>query len=395
MAIAANRFQVLDKETNVANSSFLNLGKEISNSPFNAAAEDIGDALSSMLESMNMEMPTFDIEDLKIPTIDLTADTKEMASMLNDALSSLGNSDKLLSSIGDTLKDVGSGFLDSLTSGLGGLSDIKSATREVAGLVSSVTDLTKLKDGAIESVLGEMGITDPGILNMLKNMVKTCPGANGMGMNGCGLPTLPKLNCNGNDMSVGSGNCQAQGFSDLLNKLTGGLFGGIFSDVNAMLKKIMGLANYGYSLGMCGVLASVAKGADLTTLSKAGAGLLSITSNTQNANAFLDISKNMVDAFPLVYNPGAVGENLANFILPSGLKNSEYSSYNDQIMAATELYDDSFWSDNGGLTIGKVNGYNESLSSIMRASNSNNSCSINDLDTFRDDDSVYLYSAYV
>jgi len=173
---------------------------------------------------------------------------------------------------------------------------IDETKRVSASGMSSIRDLSKLKDKDIQNEIGGF-FPDNAAGNIMKGLSKDCM-SKGMNTFDLGRPYSPSVNCHGQPSFGRSGGCSNGSFTDMLNKLTGGEYGGKFSDINNILKGIVGLTKLGYDMSMCGVFTALANkyGGALSKdmMGKAGASLLGFASASGNMKAVFDLSKSTV-----------------------------------------------------------------------------------------------------
>ena len=182
------------------------------------------------------------------------------------------------------------------------------AVRSVKSLYGDVKDIaangSKMIDDQIKNLFG--GI--PGAGGAFSSMSSNCKNrASGFG--GMGKPYDASFSCNGKDKAATGGACNSGGFSDALNKLTGGEYNSSYNDLNKTLAGLMGLSKFGYDLNMCGVFGSLSNsvsglaGAGSELLSRASAGLAGTLSNDGNTYGLLDLAGSSTGLSPKLEYP--------------------------------------------------------------------------------------------
>lgn len=349
MAIPAQRFQYLDRETSLPSKQF-NSGLD-----------------SSILNtSMNSEPPT----------------VESLQSLIDSAIQSANN---------EADKAADSFKIDDALAGI---------TRTTKDLAGSLLNLNALTDSKLGEYLSDI-IPDANASRGIKGMIQKCR-TNGSGYGIPGRPYDASMNCGAGKFSLGSGgygssnSCNASSYSNLLNKLSGGAYNAEVNDFNKLLKALMSLAGMGYNMDMCGVFSSLSGGLPNDVLSKAGGGLLGIMGQAGKTNAILDIASASAGLTPLLHNPNAVETFLGNYTLPRNIKESMYSNMADRTTAGLELLDES-WNKSqydGGLSMCKAPGYSDDLNSTLSGSLTNKSYGLADLDTAPSSDNDFMFASY-
>ena len=343
MAISAQRFNVLDRETNISTAKFkADMDSGILNDPANIL-KDPNIQLQSLLDSANQK-----------------------------ALDGQKN-----------------------------LSDVFSrASRVVRDAASRVTDLTSLPNEVLGDFLSSITGGDLGLQKSLKSMLNKCSNK-GLGYGTPGKPYDLSMNCGAGDISLGQSGgkagCDAGSFNDLLNKLTDGGYNASFKDLNSLLKSLMALSGYGYNLGMCGVFNALSQGMPKDILSRASGGLLSLLGSSGNTNGFLDVAKSSVGLTPLLTNPDSIKGFFDNFKKPSNVKESNLPNLADRALGGAELLDNN-WNKSridGSLSIAQSSRNQKDLSDAFSAKLSNRSFNGTGLNAAPSNDSDFLLGAYL
>lgn len=346
--ISAQRFKVLDKETNVGVANFTSgLDSSILNSAQNAL-QAVSPSLDSLIESSIQK---------GLQELEQTKDAFKV--------------DDILSGVTRAAKDIG----------------------------GRVSDLLSLPESKLNELMSDIADGNPQITKSLMGIMKSCS-ARGMGQGLPGKPYDPSINCGAGKIGVGTSgsaaSCNASSYGNLLNKLTGGSYSSIFSDLNKQLKKVMSLAGYGYNLGMCGVFGALTSGMSNDVLSRASGGLLSVMGKAGNTNAVLDIAASSVGLVPLLSNPTAIEGFLGNYKKPSNVKESMLPNLADRTLAGLELIDE-HWAVSGydaGISIAKTAGRTADLKQTFSSKLTNKSFGSSSLDIAASDDMDFMFASY-
>lgn len=337
-AIPAQRFKVLDEETNVPYKDFLKGGMD-----------------SQILNGGQFTNP------------DILAQAQ---SMLNAALGELPD----LSAIIDPLQPLQRA-----------VKDIKGSAMDLKGLIGNKVG-PKLDD-----VLKMISGGDSVVSKALKTTVEGCinPGV------GYGLPGRPfdvSLNCG----SGGPSNCNVSGMSDLLNKLSGGGYQSGYKDLNALLRKITSLAGMSYSAGLCGAFAVLTQGVESSVKTRAAASLLSNLGESRNSKGVFDLANSSVGLPVKLENPGGVGDFLSNFKKPYNTKAYELPEVADQVLGSAEIFDENWATSvlDDMPSIAETRTYQEDLDNVFYSRLSNRAYDETSLDDVLTSDEDFALSAY-
>ena len=349
MAIPAQRFKFLDKETNLPSQKFTSeLDSSILNTAMNTESA-ASESLQSLIDSAIQES--------------------------NDQVAKAENSfnvDDIMSSITRTTKDF----------------------------TSSLMDLTSLSDKSLTSFLGDI-VPDAGIAKNIKGMIQKCRGQNG-GYGVPGRPYSPSMNCGAGNIPFGTGgrgygnSCKASNYGSLLNKLSGGSFNPQFNDYNQLLQALMSLGGMGYNLDMCGVFSSLSKGIPNDVLSKGAAGLLGIMGKAGKTNAILDIAASSVGLKPLLHNPSAVPTFLGNYKKPKNTNENGLLNLASRTMAGLELLDET-WNKSDyddSLSLKYATDYSQDLDDAFMCKRTDQSFGLDQLDVAPSNDDDFLLASY-
>ena len=431
MPINATRFQFLDEETQVAVKAFQSdLDGWILNAAKNAEFPS-SEKLQSIIDGVTQQSSGLlsNFQDIKSQAM---AGMSEANTQLNSAVGTVTSEVNdaiggLVSDVGSTISDVSSGLKDKATSMFGdlmptGLGDVSRVTK---GLVSKVTDFTKLAPENLGNFASNLAGGNAVVGKTIKDLLNKCSNQ-GMGHGFPGRPYSPSISCNGQGFSLGEGSgygnysgygsssCNASNYSDLLNKLSGGQYGSSFNDYNAALQKLMSISSYGYNMGLCGVFSALSGnlGLDKMGLSKGLGGLLGIFGSSGKTNAVLDLANASPGLNPGSYNPSMLSSFANNYKIPSGTGDRGILNLGTRTLAGMELLGGSWFSKpSGGLSLenicteststpdlsflGKVAVPVESssFSKVMASVTSNRSYSASQLDNVLTNDFDFISSA--
>lgn len=355
MAIVAKRFEFLSQDTNLASSTF-GAGKldDIINSAvneFKTTGEDAG----------NLIRTSFPDES--------------------------GIASKIFSSAKDSFEE----YSRDIKSIAGKLTDYKGAPEGLVGeLVKSFTSNSAGSTAVAKSAI---------------DMLRRCGRGSSYGFGG--RPYDISASCSGGKASlgrygVGSG-CNSAGYTDLLNKLTGGGYNSGFNDITSGLRSLMALSGYGYKLGLCGVFSGlytskVFDGLGLTNLEygKAAGNLLGIMGAGGNVRGWIDVAKGSTGLFPGLTNPSSLDELLGNMEIPEGLGELDEVELMRQLRGGQELYDEDWMhNDEGMLSMGHLNGVSSDYVNLSDTWLTDQSFGEADLDIIPDTDDNFLSTAVV
>ena len=349
MAIPAQRFKFLDKETNLPSQKFTSeLDSSILNTALNSEAE-ASESLQSLIDSA-------------------------------------------IQSVQDQTQAAEESFnVDNI---------VETVTRSTKDLASSLLDLTSMSDKNLTNFLSDL-IPDTGIAKGIKNVLQKCK-TNGGGYGIPGKPYDLSMDCGGGNISLGSGghgaanNYNASSYANLLNKLSGGGYNASFSDYNKLLQAFMTLAGMGYNLDMCGVFSALSSGLPNDVLSKASGGLLSTMGMAGKTNSILDIAAASVGLQPTLHYPNATSSFVSNYKTPKSTKESGLLTLAARTVAGLDLIDED-WNrsdyDNS-LSLKTATKKSNDLNNVLTCSLTDKSFASNDLDSIPDSDDDFLYSAY-
>lgn len=278
---------------------------------------------------------------------------------------------------------------------------LDSVTRASKDLRGKLSDLKNLPKAGIDQVLGEISGGDVQLQRNLGNILSKCS-ARGMGTGLPGRPFSPSISCGGNSSGVGGrgkggASCDAFSFMDVLNRLTGGAYGGIYSDVNAGLKSLMALAGYGYNMGMCGMFSAFSGGLPGIAKGRAMGGLMDQLGSAGNITGIFDLAKNATGLAPLLTNPSGLSSFFDNFSLGGRYSEKDFVSLADQSLGAAELFDEGWNSSEYDdlLSFSEANRYSEDLGDVFEAKLYQRSFTEDTLDEIPSGDDDFLVSSYL
>lgn len=210
--------------------------------------------------------------------------------------------------------------------------------------MSSITDISKFNDKALQARIdgllpnGEAG-------NMVKGLSRACltKGMNGFDL---GRPYDNSVNCGGRQSRGRSGGCANGNFSNILSKLTNGAYNSSFSDINSILRGLVGLTKLGMDMSLCGVFTALGnKYAGVLSkdmLGKAGASVLGFASGTKNMKGVFDLASSTtgsVGAIAGKLNQKGVKDIFAIGTAPLGVKEVNYRDHAEAITESVSVFD--------------------------------------------------------
>lgn len=308
MAIAAQRFKMLDKQTNVATTDFQSASSsDIFNSP-NMAFKDLTTELQSFLKS-----------DIQVPKIDVAAAKDKLARAGKDALG--------------TIKDVGA---------------------------LSGKDIDK----AIESLMAGF----PQAQGLFSKMGPKCQ-TKGLSSGGLGKPYDTDINCGGKSRKGKKTGCNGAEYGNVLNKLTGGAYNATHTDLNKALTSLMALSKMGYDMNLCGVFSALSGGLDNNVLSRASGALLAHLGSSSNVLGVFDLAGASGGLHTLIENPSGISNVFKNFKMPEEIKQGSLSDFSDRLTGSMEMFSDSWNASgyDGMLSTGFSDVFNPEVNDVFQA----------------------------
>lgn len=285
MTISAKRFSFLDNETNLAVSNFQNItAPAILNSPNNELdliTQDLASFVSNSKQSLTGILPA--VENITLP--------KELSPDL---------------------------------------------IREVKGMFPSMQDISGLNVKQIGDMVADLLPGDPRVQSAFNQINRRCS-TKALGTGALGKPYNPSLNCNNRARSGKGGLCNSSAANNLFNTLSGGSYNSVMRDLNNLIKKIIGLATFGYDMNLCGVWNVLSQGVDKYIQSRAAGGLLSVLAGSRNTAGIIDVASNLTGLPVLLENPSAISATFNNFGLPADLKEVGYSQFSDALTESVEV----------------------------------------------------------
>lgn len=355
MAIAAKRFQFLTQDTNLASSTF--------------GAGKLDDIINSAVNEFK--------------TVGEDAENLIRTSFPEEA--------SLAKNIYSSAKDSFEEYSRDIKSIAGKLTDYKGAPENLVNeLVKSFTSNTGGSTAVAKSAM---------------DMMRRCGRGSSYGFGG--RPYDLSASCSGGKASLGrygtSSGCNSAGYTDLLNKLTGGAYNTGFRDITSGLRSLMALSGYGYKLGLCGVFSGlysskVFDALGLTNLEygKAAGNLLGIMGAGGNVRGWIDVAKGSTGLNPALTNPASLDELLGNLEIPEGVGEIDQVELMRQLRGGQELYDEDWMhNEEGMLSMGHLNGVSSDYSSLSDVWLTDRSFGQNDLDAIPDSDDSFLSAAVV
>lgn len=350
MAISAQRFDFLSRETNVATSDFYKGGSDILNGKVNE------------LKDMTVDMAEF-IQNAIQSTQEELTDLRDQA-------------------VAEVQAETGIA---------------PESIRDAKKLFGSVRDLAQNAPKQLEKAIGSMLPNNPVVRNMFNQLSNKCR-QNAFGRGGLGKPFDASMNCGGKNRKAGGNGCDTGTFSNILNTLTGGAYNSAFNDANGTLAAIMALSMYGYKMNMCGVFGALATSlsSDPTLLSRASGGLLNALSEDGNVLGILDLAGASAGLNGLMENPGGITAALSGFKLPDEVKEFALAGANglsERFQGAMEIFNSDFGTslaDQVPSIADFGDEYNPDLSALFDADSQSRGFSVDDLGTAPD----FKYSDY-
>lgn len=274
MTISAQRFSMLDRETQIGSANFSSLR--------DSAIQNITDNAVKLIP--------------------------------NSLTNLIGSASQKITSVKSDFSNIFKEIERKTMTGIGSVLDFTTLD------VSKLGDFTNLISG---------GKSD--VSRSLKDVLTKCT-RNGNGLGYGGRSYRPSVNCSNGKTNVGYGGgyigCNASSYNDILGKLGGADAMKTLFDKAKALSAFLSLSNHGYSLGMCGVFGALMNGTNFTSLgldkteySKAAGVLMNTLGSNQNTRGWIDVASASIvgDLNPLHFSPSAVGDLVNNFTLPEQL----------------------------------------------------------------------------
>lgn len=272
MAIVAKRFSFLDTETNLGTTDLYNL---VDTDPRNMPSLDISSVVGK-LDGFLKENRTDDIDSL---------------------LKKVGDAEIGVSRI---TKDFFSGKVD--------------LTGEAASKLNELADKMFDKNSKIQSTVKQLATKCQGFM---------------MGGLGSRKPAKKLIDCGNNTRQDKGTPCNLDLFSDVMSKLSNGLYVPKGIDISALEKMIAGVGGQGYTIGMCNVYPAVTGGiTDKNVLNRAAATLLGKVAMDSDMFAVTDIGRHLQDGLSITsVVPDISSKIMSNFELPSEIRDQDLSSF--------------------------------------------------------------------
>lgn len=283
MAITATRFKMLDSETNVAVSDFSN------------------PQTSSIFNSPNLELKAMDTD---------------MSGFLKQGIADGSIS---LTPTADTAN---------------------SALRKTKDAFSSLKSVQSLSSKSLDNYVAGMFPNSPQAASAYKQLASSCR-TGPMGRYNSGKPFDFNINCNGSN-NKSSGGCTS-GFSNVLNKLTGGAYNSLFSDLNQSLSNLVALATTGFNANMCGVFSALTGGLDTKVITRGAGMLLGSLGSSGNLLGVFDLAKSTAGMADVAGNvlkeiPSGISNVFNNFQKPD-MPETAFSGLNQSINMSMDNFD--------------------------------------------------------
>lgn len=241
-----------------------------------------------------------------VGTVDITSiKTSDIFTSANNALKQATDDLKGLLS---TVKQTAEGPLALLKSA----SD--TVTRATQDIFSGLKDITGLTPKMVEGQIASLLPNNPIIQNAFKSLTSQCKnGGLNKHINNRGFKD--RFGC-----GSGKGKCASAEINGLLNKLTNGALGDAVKGLNSALQALVALANMGYDIGLCKVFQSLvdSMGISNNVASRGLSSLLGQLSASGNTRGVIDLAASSAGLFPLLENPGAIGQAVGSYSLGLG-----------------------------------------------------------------------------
>ena len=274
--------------------------------------------------------------------------------------------------------------------------EVDSSVRAAKGALGSIKDLTKASNEQMQKIMGGMFPGNPQAQSVFNTLATKCK-TTGMNNFNLGKPYDLDVDCGGKKRKGAKGACNSAGFNDVLNKLTDGEYKAQYSNYNEILRGIVALSKIGYNLNMCGVFNAVKGTQGINLLSRASGSLLGTLGAAGNTLGVLDVAGSSVGLHPLRENPSAIKTAFTGFTIPKEVKQNTYPEFSDRYTGAMELLDDK-WDkskEDGIMSISNAPLKHNDLNNVLKSKAVSKSVFDEDhLDVVSNDSSLYLASAY-
>jgi len=337
MPVQAQRFEFLDKETNVAFTDFVN-----------ADNSSVLNKASDVLKNIEAEIASF--------------------------ISNKNNTKPL------TQKEKDLAFINGLE------------VRESTGLSLDMIDITKLNNTDIKNKIKDITGNNPVVTNLLDNLTLPCKNK-ALGKNKNQKRPKSLIDCNGNKRQSDN-KCGTKEFGDSISKLTNGLFNFNFKDQSAILDRLLALSSMGFKLNLCGVFNALSAGVDLKILNKASSLLLKDVSLNKDMLAVLDLANSSLNLNVKSLLPDTSNLILSNYKTPNVIKEKNLPDFLNRVEGALTVFDSNWkFSDiDGALNLHNVSN-NKSLKDVFKSKTMNTAITASQLDVAPNIDEAYIYTA--
>lgn len=279
--------------------------------------------------------------------------------------------------------------------------------RSTKDSVSQVVSLQKMAPTQVTNYISSMGIGDQAQARKLAGLLSRCA-TPGMGTGLPGKPYDPSVNCGNGKVSVDStgrgSSCDTGSYSDLINKLTNGLYNSGFRDINKLIQGLMALSGYGMNMGMCGVFgALVSPGSPFASiptdaLSRASGSLMDAQALAGNVTGVFDVTKTVsgMDLYPLSSNPEIISDVANNFTCPAGIGDDGLVGLGQSTYGTFDALDTG-WNVSGydgTFSTAFADDYSSDLSTVNEAMLMDNDLTLDDLDLVPEDDMTFQCGSY-
>jgi hypothetical protein len=289
---------------------------------------------------------------------DFNVATETFASIKDATKTTINSADEFAKEALSPLKDLVSQIKGlNQTASSAAMDSVKAATRFTDDMFGTFTDVAKIPEATLNSLLNDILPSGPGASATNKKLADTIRICRGNAGRGLGLSSKVKLpNCDG--LSFGVNNCSKTDTAGLLNSLLNSDLAKAVKAIESLLRKIVSLASMGFAAGLCGVFAAVVNGvSNKSVLTQAAGILLNAEGKSGNTQAVLDISKSLsgINVVPSYANTTAnIAENLT---APTSMAKNGVGVFTDKIHAAMEEVDKTYLGtqNNSTAALGKKN----------------------------------------
>lgn len=412
MGISAQRFSILDQQTNVA---VTDIGSYNGKSLLNSSMNDLKSISDSVKNFINTNVPNIssNIADMQASVGDaldqaksaqqdiinqaneakslaedkaneLIGDTKDsITSLASDAASGISDTvgtatTQLTSFAGSTSGSLLGSDASSLTDSVSGYwSDIQSVTSSAYGQMSNGLLPRITKDGyssllpnaptsssdlssLIKSLVGSGYNSDPSILNGIYNTNNMSSALTGLGRGcqsmlakgfGSSRYKPPMVNCGGSGYPryVNTGSCNPNSLANALGAYYGNGYNYNIVDSYNLENLSSLLSTAGYSNGLCGIFSGVVnKVQDPNMISRIAANVLTNVSGNNDMLSVVDIGRSLLSGNVVGVTPAISSVIMSQFKTPNEIANRDLSGFYNNFSNGMYNIDNNWVSGNNG-----------------------------------------------